>query len=118
MIAFNRTRGEFLGDRIGLARNFLERARGLLGRRPPGEGGGLWIAPCRCVHTFGMSFPIDVLFLDGTGRVVGLHPNLPPGRLTRYYPGAAGALELPAGVVPRTNTARGDLVEFREEQAC
>ena len=112
MIATNRTRKEILGDRLEPARTFLERARGLLGRGPLAEGEGLWIAPCRCVHTFGMSRPIDVLFLDGAGRVLGLYSSLPPARITRIFAKAAGALELPAGVILRTNTARGDLVEF------
>ena len=112
MIAFNRTRGEILGDRVPRAGTFLSRLRGLLGRCPLAEGEGLWIAPCRCVHTFGMSYPIDVLFLDEAGIVLGLYPDLPPARVTRYFPKAAGALELPAGVILRTNTARGDLVEF------
>ena len=112
MIATNRTRKEILGDRLGRARTFLERARGLLGRGPLAEGEGLWIAPCRCVHTFGMNRPIDVLFLDRAGRVLGLYSSLPPARITRIFAKAAGALELPAGVILRTNTARGDLVEF------
>lgn len=115
VIAFNRTRGNVLGDRIGPARTFLERARGLLGRRSLAEGDGLWISPCSCVHTLGMSFPIDVLFLDGNGRVLGLYSNLQRTRITRFFSKAAGALELPAGTIQRTDTARGDLVEFREE---
>jgi uncharacterized membrane protein (UPF0127 family) len=114
VIAFNRTRGEILGDRLERAGTFLERARGLLGRDPLAEGEGMWIAPCRCVHTLGMSYPIDVLFLDEAGRVLGLYSSLPQTRITRFFAKAAGVLELPAGVILRTNTARGDLVEFRE----
>ncbi len=116
MIAFNRTRGNTLGDRVERAGTFLARSRGLLGRKSFGEGEGLWIAPCRCIHTFGMSFPIDVLFLDRESRVLGVHANLPSARLSRYFRKAAGALELPAGVVRRTGTSRGDLVDFLEEE--
>lgn len=115
MIAINRTREEILGDRIGRAETFPGRLRGLLGRGPLADGEGMWIVPCRCVHTFGMSYPIDVLFLDESGLVLGLYPDLPPSRVTRIFSKAAGALELPPGVILRTNTARGDLVEFRED---
>lgn len=115
MIAINRTRGEILGERIRRAGTFLARLRGLLGRGPLADGEGIWIAPCRCVHTFGMSYPIDVLFLDEAGIVLGLYPDLPPARVTRIFTKAAGALELPSGVIQRTNAAPGDLVEFREE---
>ena len=114
MIAINLTRKMILGDRLEPARTFLERARGLLGRGQLGEGEGLWIAPCRCVHTFGMNRPIDVLFLDGAGRVLGLYSSFPPARITRIFAKAAGALELPAGVIVDTNTSRGDLVELRK----
>lgn len=116
MIVFNRTRGSVLGNRIAPAETFLARSRGLLGRNALGEGEGLWISPCRCIHTFGMSFPIDVLFLDREGRVLGVHPDMSPSRVTRYAWSAAGALELPAGTVRRTGTSRGDVVEFLDAE--
>ena len=114
MIAVNRSRGKTLGDRILAARTFLERLRGLLGRTDLARGEGLWIAPCRSIHTFGMSFPIDALFLDGEGRVIVLYEELRPFRATRSFRGAAGVLELPAGTIRRTGTVPGDVVEIRE----
>lgn len=115
MIAFNRTRGKVLGERIEPATTFLKRALGLLGRKSLRDGEGMWIAPCRLIHTFGMSFPIDVLFIDKEGRVLGLHRNLSSGRISRYFPKAAGVLELPSEVVHLTGTAEGDLIEFVSE---
>ena len=44
--------------------NFLERMRGLLGTKNLDNDEGLLIAPCSSVHTFGMRYSIDVLFLD------------------------------------------------------
>ena len=115
MIAVNRTKGKILGDRIGRADTFLRRLVGLLGRPPLSEGEGLWIAPCRSVHSLGMRQTIDVLFLDATGKVIGVYPEFAPARCTRLFPGAKGALELPRGVLRRTGTGTGDIVEFREE---
>jgi hypothetical protein len=115
VIAVNRTKGKILGDRVGRAETFLRRLVGLLGRPRLSEGEGLWIAPCRSVHSFGMRYPIDVLFLDDQGQVIGAYPDFPPMRLTRFFPKAKGALELPQGALQRTSTARGDFVEFREE---
>lgn len=115
MIAVNRTKGKILGDRIGRAVTFVSRLAGLLGRQPLSEGEGLWIAPCRSIHSIGMRYAIDVLFLDGTGKVIGAYPRFPPARLTRYHPRAKGALELPQGILERTGTGPGDLVELREE---
>jgi uncharacterized membrane protein (UPF0127 family) len=114
VIAVNRTREKILGDRIRSAESFLSRARGLIGRKSLADGEGLWIAPCRSVHTFFMSFPIDVIFLDSEGVVIALHPDLRPSRISSYYRNAAGVLELPHGIIQATGTERGDFVEFLE----
>lgn len=58
--------------------------------------------PCSAIHTLGMRFPIDVAFLDASGRVVRIHRNVPPNRLlVRGGRGAAMALELAAGAAER-----------------
>jgi uncharacterized membrane protein (UPF0127 family) len=69
---------------LGLA--FLDRAR---------AGPGLLIPRCRRVHTFGMRFSLDLLFLDADGRVVELRRGVEPGRFVRC-PDAVDVLELPA----------------------
>ncbi len=58
-------------------------------------GPGLLIPRCRSVHTFGMRFPLDLVFLDAAGRVVRRCPAVPPGRVVSE-PGAQAVLELPA----------------------
>ena len=50
--------------RIHVARSFLQRARGLLGRAPLAADEALLIRPCSSIHTFGMRFAIDVVFID------------------------------------------------------
>ena len=68
------------GVRAEVARSFLQRAVGLIGRRglPPGEG--LLILRCNAIHTFFMRFPIDATFLDRQGRVVKVVRNIRPWR--------------------------------------
>lgn len=112
MKAVNRTNGETLADRVLAATAFLDRMRGLLGRSALAHGEGLWIAPCSSIHTIGMSFSIDVLFIDEAGRVIGLYENLPPLRATRCFRMAVGVLELPAGTIRRTGTGHGDFVDI------
>ena len=51
----------------------------LIGRESAGNG--LLIPRCRSVHTFGMRFPIDILFLDEPGNPVSIHRAVGPGRL-------------------------------------
>ncbi len=110
----NRTRDIPLGDKVRTAQSFLSRLAGLLGTDAVGEGEGLWIVPCRGVHTLGMRFPIDVAFLDAEGIVVGIVERLPPNRVGRTFRDARGALELRAGTLAATGTALGDRLEFEE----
>jgi uncharacterized membrane protein (UPF0127 family) len=58
-------------------------------------GAGLLIPGCRSVHTFGMRFPLDLIFLDLNWRPVSLRRSVPPGRLA-FERRARAVLELPA----------------------
>ena len=107
IVVHNQDRGQTLGERIRVADRWWSRARGLLGRTL-GEGEGLLIRPCRAVHMFGMSYPIDVAFLDGGSQEVATYADLGPGRMTRFHRSAETALELPAGQLARTGTRVGD----------
>jgi hypothetical protein len=76
-----------------LAATPLRRALGMLGWREPQP---LFIAPARSVHTCGMRFPIDVVFLDAELRVVKVVRDLPAWRVASARR-ARAVLELPAG---------------------
>ena len=90
--------------------------RGLLGRSkedfPPGKG--LLLVPANSIHTIGMSFPIDVAYLDRAGRVIHLYHRLPPLRVAAIKFKSHSILELPAGTLAKTRTEIGDILEFRE----
>jgi uncharacterized protein len=58
-------------------------------------GPGLLIPDCRNVHTFGMRFALDVVFLDASGTPISRHERVPPRRVLRE-PGADAVLERPA----------------------
>ena len=66
--------------------------------------GGLLIPRCRSVHTFGMRFAIDLVFVDRDGRVLAVRESLPPRRFVRTRTGSA-VLELPAGEARRLGLA-------------
>lgn len=99
-----RTPGGRLVARI--ATRFTARARGLLGGPPLELDEALLIAPCSSIHTFGMRYPIDVVFLDRNARVVRVWPQVPAGRI-RFGWGAAAVLELRAGQAARHGLATG-----------
>lgn len=90
--------GRVIADSVVWARTPLERMRGLLGS-PPLAGEAVVIAGARQVHTFGMRFPIDVLFVDLDWTVCRVVAAMPPWRVTRWMGRARYALELAAGPI-------------------
>jgi hypothetical protein len=119
--AFNRTRESFLATELRIADTHWGRLVGLLGTSrenfPPGVG--LWIVPCSGVHTFGVRFPIDIVYLDSNQTVIHIEENVKPWRIAPICLQAATVLELPSHVVWDTRTQSGDSVEILEsaEQA-
>lgn len=80
--------------RLRLAQGARGRLLGLLGRAtPPGSRTGLWLSPCRAIHTWGMRYAIDVAFIGADGRVLRVDRQVGPGRL-RHCKGARSVIEL------------------------
>ena len=107
----NLTRHTVLATRMEVANSGLKRNKGLLGREYISLGGGLWILPCQAVHTFGMRFPIDLVYLDRKKKIKKLKSEVPPGRLSACLL-AHSVLELPPGTIRATQTQPGDTLEF------
>lgn len=84
------------GRRVPVAARPLSRLLGLALLSRERAGPGLLIPRCRSVHTFGMRFAIDVLFLDRGGRVIERRPAVGPNRFVSCH-SAAAVLELVAG---------------------
>ena len=114
MSAVNRTRGIRLAEQVLVAKTHWTRLRGLIGVSPSqfGSGKALWIVPCHGVHTFLMRFPIDVLYLDREGFVIGLNERVKPWRIAPVRISAASVLELPAGSLCNSATELGDCIEM------
>jgi uncharacterized membrane protein (UPF0127 family) len=104
--------GKELAARITVADTFFSRLKGLLGTNSMPRGEGLWLVPCKAVHTFGMRFPIDLLFLDREQRVVSSVSCLVPNRISAFYGSAASVLELPAGSLDGVSPGIGEQVQF------
>ena len=114
----NSTRGTSLGDQIEIAETLERRRTGLLGREVILPGEGLWMKPASGVHTFGMKFPIDVLFLDADRFIVGIMPDMQPEDSSGRFPYCKvdSVLELPAGTVHATGTREGDGLDLHIEK--
>lgn len=88
--------GADTGCHVALAQSFVQRLRGLLGHAPLRAGQALWLAQCSSIHTLGMRYPIDVVFLDRAGHVTKVCEAVPP-LAARASLRAASALEFRAG---------------------
>jgi uncharacterized membrane protein (UPF0127 family) len=112
--AFNRTRRQYLATRLAVADTHWTRLCGLVGKTSSDfqQEHGLWIVPCRGVHTLGMRFPIDVIYLTRENVVLHLEPALPPWRFAPVRFGAASVLELPENTLRSTGTTIGDQLEI------
>ncbi|MBI5102918.1 MAG: DUF192 domain-containing protein [Nitrospirae bacterium] len=112
MKALNLTTKKELASEVTVARGLLGRMKGLLGLKEMRRGTALVIAPCKGVHTFGMRFPLDIIFLDRHNRVTAMVENLAPNRMTWFYLKAVNAIEMPAGSLAPTRTRIGDEIEI------
>ena len=83
------------------------RRRGLLGRDRLEEASAMLLAPCAAVHTAGMRFAIDVVFLDRQGFTVKVVRDLRPWRIA-LASGARAVVEMPAGSLRWGEVLPGD----------
>jgi len=119
---YNQTREIFLATEVTVANNYFLRLVGLLGKtaRWAQPGKGLWIVPCHGVHTLGMMFPIDLIFLDREKRVIHIEEYVRPFRVSKVIRKAVSVLELPVHTIYRSGTREGDHLEIswlRHERA-
>ncbi len=111
MPIINITKGVNLPPRVTVAGNFAARLLGLLGTASPDPQKAFYLIPCAGVHTFGMKYPVDVVFLDGQGSVVQLVQNLSPNKMTRIIPAAKSALELSPDTIKASGIQIGDYLK-------
>ena len=86
---------EVASRRVPVAVTLPSRLLGLALLRPGRAGEGLLIPRCRSVHTFGMRFRLDVVFLGRDSRPLSRRDAVPPNRIVRDRR-AASVLEVPA----------------------
>ena len=105
-----------MGNRVDVADSGAKRRTGLLKhtRLEPGEG--LWIVPCEAVHSFGMKFAIDVIYIDRKKKVRKTRKAMVPRRISGCIL-AHSVLELPVGAIEASGTLAGDQLLFEEQGA-
>jgi uncharacterized membrane protein (UPF0127 family) len=97
---------------VEVADNHVARAVGLLGRKELPMGHGMWIKPCKSIHTFFLRFSIDVAYIASDGTVVKTCARLRPFRVSVGGLRAKSVLELPSGFLERAGLQAGERVSF------
>lgn len=91
---------ELLSDAATFARTPRERVRGLIGRPPLSGTQALVFQKTKQIHTFGMTYPLDVVFCDRDFKVLHVSRNVVPRRVTRWVFRTHYTIEMRAGAVP------------------
>ena len=112
MVLVNATKKTVVSDNCHFANTVLKRVVGLLNRGKFDKGEGLLLDRCYGIHTFGMRFPIDVLFLDKDLCVIRAVKALPPYR-TCVVKKSVYVLEVPVGALDESRTGEGDQIQIR-----
>lgn len=106
--------GTVVAEHVEVADGIMSRFMGLMFRPSLPDGHGLALRPCNSIHMFFMRFPLDVLFVDGDGKVLRVLDSIKPWRASTLVRGSKGAIELPAGTARRAGVSPGTVVRMVE----
>jgi len=99
-----------------LANNMLSRIIGLLGKSKLNSHCAIHIVPCKGIHTLGMNFPIDVLFLDSEGIVLKWFSSLPPNKISPVLRSSHSVIEFPSNSISETDFQIGDQLQVIHDE--
>jgi uncharacterized protein len=105
---YNQTRECFLSLDVAAADTIFSRLKGLIGRMKLRPDEGIWVVPSRGVHTLGLLFPLDLIYLDEHFKVIHLVEYFPSFRIAPLKTQAESVLELPTHTIYSSQTQPGD----------
>jgi uncharacterized membrane protein (UPF0127 family) len=105
---FNETRESFLSLRVTATDTNWARLKGLIGRAHLKSDEGIWVIPSKGIHTIGVLFPIDLIYLDAQQRVVHTLESFGTFRIRPLHLNCASILELPTRTLYSSQTKVGD----------
>lgn len=105
---YNQTRECFLSLGVTPADSIMARLKGLIGKLKLKLDEGLWVVPSQGVHTLGVLFPLDLIYLNESYQVIHVIEHFPRFRIAPLRIKAASVLELPTHTIYSSQTQPGD----------
>ena len=105
---------QIICNNVYLANNPIKRLIGLLGKKEFCESDGVLLCPCSQIHSFGMQFSFDAIYLDSEYKIIALYENIKKNRILPYKHSAKNVLELPLGTIKNKKLEPGDELKLIE----
>ncbi|MCP3668885.1 MAG: DUF192 domain-containing protein [Gammaproteobacteria bacterium] len=101
---------------VNKTESITERTKGLLGKQELLENDGIWITPCNSIHTLGMKYALDIIYINRKGVIKKTVSQMRPRRVSLCL-GAHGTIELKSGTIDRIGIKIGDRVEWQQNRS-
>lgn len=93
----------------------IKRLIGLLGRTSFNDIDGLLLTSCSQIHSIGMRFVFDAVYLDKNNKIIALFKDISHNRILPYKLKAKSVLELPNGCIIENELKIGDILDIIKE---
>jgi len=97
------------------ANTVISRMIGLLNRKSFGDVDGLLLSPCSQIHSFGMKFNFDAVYMDKDYKIVALYENVGKNKILPYNVAVKNVLELPEGSISGKKLELNDVLKISQE---
>ena len=111
----NKTQKTEFDLKISTARSRKARMLGLLGTDELDGNTALHISPCSSVHTLGMRYSIDLIFLDKQNRIVHISEDIKPNKFASAGKDVHSIIECAAGTAVKLDIAVGDELQIESD---
>lgn len=107
---YNITSRKYILQYVKIANTFFSRLRGLLPKNIKSKDHILVLMPCKCIHTFGMSYAIDVIFVSKEGRILKIINDMKPNRWSPIIKNSQYVIEIESGIFSNLGIEEGDQI--------
>ncbi len=106
------TNKKYILQHVKIANTFFSRLWGLLQQNMQKKSHILILTPCKCIHTFGMSYAIDVIFVSKEGEILKMINDMKPNRCSPVIKNSQYVIEMESSIYLNLGIEEGDQIIF------